>query len=599
MRRLLTALMILLVVMVAGLSSLVLLVNPNDFRDYLVRSAELRGYQLILDDDLRWHVWPQLSILTGHISLTGQGASQPLVNAENMRLDVELLPLLWRRLQVKQVVLKNAVIWLTEQSRPQRPASAPVVPAGDLPLTTEQGWGFSVARLQIADSVLVLQPASDTALTVRDLNLSVVQNDRYQGQVELSARLNRNQRDLTLSLNADLDGLNFPQQWRASITRLYYQYHGANLSPQGITGEGSGELHWQNASRQLMLSQLRLSANNSEMQGEGSVLLQEQPVWQMALNFDPLDLDQLLLVAREQKTALPRQTSLPAPVIAGLPSVNYHALRSFSGKLSLTASQLSWRGLRFTGVNAQINNQAGLLEISQLQGQMNGGDISLPGSLNARGERPLFMVHPQLTNVPLAPLLQAFDYPAPFNGRLNLRGDFSGAQLSASAFRHDWQGQAQLSLQEMRVEGLNIRQLIEQPLKYASQSEPISDNASEFLTFSANATLNSSKLMLDHIQGQTVDFALQGNASLDLLHQQSDSRFVIEIRQDIHSDTENSLLNLLKNKPIPLHIYGDWDALNYRFGLEQFLQDFLRDEGRKRLDDWKLQQKNNINRKMQ
>ncbi len=47
MRRVLTTLMILLVVLVAGLSALVLLVNPNDFRAYMVRQVEARsGYQL-------------------------------------------------------------------------------------------------------------------------------------------------------------------------------------------------------------------------------------------------------------------------------------------------------------------------------------------------------------------------------------------------------------------------------------------------------------------------------------------------------------------------------------------------------------------------
>ena len=39
MRRILTTLMILLVVLVAGLSSLVLLVNPNDFRSYMVKQV--------------------------------------------------------------------------------------------------------------------------------------------------------------------------------------------------------------------------------------------------------------------------------------------------------------------------------------------------------------------------------------------------------------------------------------------------------------------------------------------------------------------------------------------------------------------------------
>lgn len=43
MRRVLTTLMILLVVLVAGLSALVLLVNPNDFRAYMVRQVEARS----------------------------------------------------------------------------------------------------------------------------------------------------------------------------------------------------------------------------------------------------------------------------------------------------------------------------------------------------------------------------------------------------------------------------------------------------------------------------------------------------------------------------------------------------------------------------
>ena len=94
MRRILTTLMILLAVIVAGLTSLVLLVNPNDFRAYMVHEvAERSGYQLDLDGPLRWHVWPQLSILSGRMTLTARGAEEPVIRADNMRLDVALLPL--------------------------------------------------------------------------------------------------------------------------------------------------------------------------------------------------------------------------------------------------------------------------------------------------------------------------------------------------------------------------------------------------------------------------------------------------------------------------------------------------------------------------
>src|SRR5471032_57952 len=128
MRRLLTTLVILLVVIIAGMTSLVFLINPNDFRQYMVERVEMKsGYQLAIRGDLRWHVWPQLSIIAGQTSLTAPGAKAPVVSAENMRLDVKLWPLLSHQLAVRVVMLKNAVIRLTPDSEADVP-DAPVAP---------------------------------------------------------------------------------------------------------------------------------------------------------------------------------------------------------------------------------------------------------------------------------------------------------------------------------------------------------------------------------------------------------------------------------------------------------------------------------------
>lgn len=152
MRRFLTTLMILLVVLVAGFSALVLLVNPNDFRAYMVKQVAARsGYQLQLDGPLRWHVWPQLSILSGRVVLTAEGASEPLVRADNMRLDVALWPLLSHQLSVKQVMLKGAVIQLTPKTEAVRAKDAPVAPKDNMlpDLAEDKGWSFDIARLRL------------------------------------------------------------------------------------------------------------------------------------------------------------------------------------------------------------------------------------------------------------------------------------------------------------------------------------------------------------------------------------------------------------------------------------------------------------------
>jgi AsmA protein len=70
-----------------------------------------------------------------------------------MRLDVGLLPLISHQLQVKQVMLKGAVIQLT--SKTEAAARAPVSRTTILPQVPEdRGWSYDVQKLQVADSVL-------------------------------------------------------------------------------------------------------------------------------------------------------------------------------------------------------------------------------------------------------------------------------------------------------------------------------------------------------------------------------------------------------------------------------------------------------------
>lgn len=594
MRRFLTTLMIVLVVLLAGLSSLVLLLNPNDFRGYLEQSAQRSGYQLVLAEPLRWHVWPRLSVLTGGVTVTAPGASEPLVSAKDMRLDVQLWPLLSHRLQVSQVVIKNAVIKLTPASAAQPPADAPIAPVGD-PIPPGNGsWPFHVENLYVADTVLIWQPGQNAPLTVRDLNLSFRQYAQHQGQLEVSARLNRNQQNLTLSAQGQMDTGHYPQQLQMQISQLSYQITGTNLSAQGISGEGSLHLFWQANQNKLTFSALQLSANHSHMQGEGTVLLHGHPDWQMALRFDDLDLDNLIQSDAPDRHQPSWQASRQtAPVIASLIPTNYYGLRDFNALFSLTARRLKWRELNFHDVKLQLNNQAGKLDISQLLARFSRGDISLPGSLDVRGERPVFSFSPVLNHVPVAPLLQAFDYPAPFSGNLTLQGRFSGTRLSASQFRQYWQGQGQLQLDNMQIDDLDISSLIDQSLTgYGGKSTPDNqDNRTAFSTFSAKASLQDGILTLSDIQGQSSGFRLTGESMLNLVTQQCDSHLNVQLENA--GVTNNKLLSLINKNSISLQIYGSWNALDYRLHLDKSLQNSLRDEARQRLHQWMEQQKSN------
>lgn len=597
MRRFLTTLMILLVVLVAGFSALVMLVNPNDFRAYMVKQVAVRsGYQLQLDGPLRWHVWPQLSILSGRMVLTAEGASEPLVRADNMRLDVALWPLLSHQLSVKQVMLKSAVIQLTPQTEAVRGEDAPIAPKDNtLPdVAEDRGWSFDIARLRVADSVLVFQHEDDEQITVRDIHLEMEQDTQHRGTFDFSGRVNRDQRDLALAFNGSVDASDYPHNLAANIEKLSWQLQGADLPQQGIHGQGKLQVQWQEENKQLAFNQIALTANDSTLSGQARVSLSDKPDWGVDLRFGLLNLDNLL-VQRDAASATSgevqqgqSQSTLARPVIASqVDAVSYQGLRGFSADIALQADKVLWRKMAFDNVSAKMANQSGLLSITELQGTSEGGLISLPGKLDARKAQPHAVFHPRLENVEIGTILKAFNYPIALTGKLSLAGDFSGSDIDAQAFRHSWQGQAHVDMSDTRMEGMNFQQLVQQAVERSGgdvKSQQSLDNVTRLDRFVTELSLDNGKVSLDEMEGLSSMLALSGKGTLDLVEQTCDTQFNVRVLGGW--DGESKLIDFLKATPVPLRIYGPWQALNYNLQVDQLLRKHVQDEAKRRLNDW-------------
>ncbi|MCM5931144.1 outer membrane assembly protein AsmA [Klebsiella pneumoniae] len=601
MRRILTTLMILLAVVVAGLTALVLLVNPNDFRAYMVKEvAERSGYQLELDGPLRWHVWPQLSILSGRMTLTAPGADEPVIRADNMRLDVALMPLISHQLQVKQVMLKGAVIQLTSKTEAVRSQNAPVVPHDNtLPQVPEdRGWSYDVRQLQVVDSVLFFQHEDGEQVTVRDIRLQMEQDENHHATLDFSGRVNRDQRDLALSLSAQVQGGDYPHSLKADISQLSWQLRGAELPAEGISGQGSMQANWLEDAKKFSFNNLNLTANGSNIAGNASVVLGEQPDWELNLQASTLNLDSLLSHAspstengiNQQGQSQTRQVR---PVIADNDiQQDYNALRGFNARMTLTADQLQWRGMHFTQVKSDISNQQGLLTINQMQGILDGGRLSLPGSLDARGDTPQASFQPKLENVEISSILKAFNYSLNLTGKLSLNGDFSGEKIDADDFRRSWQGQAQIQMTDTRTEGLNFQQLVQQAVERSTnvQARENYDNATRLDSVSTALALDNGLATLSRMQGQSELMALTGQGELNLLKEDCDMRFNVRVLGGWKG--ESKLIDRLKQTAIPLRIYGNWQTLSYSLQVDQILRKQLQDEAKKRLNEWAERNKN-------
>ncbi|MBK0219929.1 outer membrane assembly protein AsmA, partial [Salmonella enterica subsp. enterica serovar Infantis] len=336
------------------------------------------------------------------------------------------------------------------------------------------------------------------------------------------------------------------------------------------------------------------------------VTLAEQPEWQIDLRSSKLNLDNLLphhsAVAQTGGAVSQGQNTLPLtrPVIAsrvGAPP--YQGLQSFTAEIALQADSVRWRGMDFTQVSTKMSNQAGLLDITELQGKLADGEMSLPGTLDARTASPRIEFHPRLNHVEIGTILKAFNYPISLTGKMSLVGDFSGADIDAEAFRHSWKGKAHVDMSNTRLEGMNFQQLVQQAVERsggdAQQSQENMDNATRLDRFTTDLTLNKGTLTLDDMVGQSSMLALTGSGTLDLVKQSCDTQFNLRVLGGWNGDS--NLITFLKETPVPLRVYGKWQELNYTLQVDQLLRKHLQDEAKRRLNDWADRNKDTRNGK--
>ncbi|SFN32617.1 AsmA protein [Izhakiella capsodis] len=592
MRRLITTLAILVVVLAAGMTALVLLVNPNDFRNYMARQVEQRsGYKMTIDGNLRWHVWPQLSILSGRMTLQAPGATQPVITADNMRLDVNLLPLLSHRLSVKQVMLKGAVLRLTSDSQRRSPDGAPVAPVDSSQLTSTFGddWSFDIANLRLSDSLVIWQQPDGNELNLRGVNFSMSQDRHRQVSFDFSSQLSRNLRTLQFSLNGEMDASQYPDRLSAQVDEAQYQLSGPDLPEEGIKGKVSFDAGWQNTGEHFSLKNIMLSANDSQIDGNISGSLTGYPQLNVNLHAANLNLDTLmgceLSGGSEQSGALSRSQ----PPIIALPAIDNSAnspLNKIDATLAIVMDKLQWRGMTFNNVQLDATNHKGLLTFSRFNGKSAEGNFSLPASINVRGKYTLVSVKPDLQDLDVAPLLKAFDLPVVLSGKLSVQGALAGKGMSLEAAKQDWQGNASLQLQEAKFSGLNFVRMIQQAARRSNglvQSDE-QEATGTLQQLSASANLNNGVISLKDIQGENQVMTLQGQGQVDMQHRTTDVLFAVTVAGGWKGDSQ--LVQYLQKTPIPLRIYGSWDNPDYSLHLDDILRSQLKDEALKRLHQW-------------
>ncbi|MBG5964046.1 outer membrane assembly protein AsmA [Proteus mirabilis] len=623
MKRFLTTLAILLVVILAGLTTLVLLINPNDFRGYLVERVEKQsGYKLTLQDDMRWHVWPKLSIISGKMSLTAPGAEQSLITADNMRLDVELWPLLSHQLEVKEVMLKGAVVRQTPESKAIPKITPPSVANEDStrpiiePKTNR--WQLNIAKVRISDSLIIWQTKGGEQLNLRDINLLLKTDDKKQINLEMSTKINRDRRELMLNVVANADMSGYPYQISGNIAQLDYALSGIGLPAQGISGNLTSDFNIKNDSVNVIaLNNLNMTANESQLQGSITAELAKKNRYQVELTGDTLNLNTLLpelaqpnssetasltlantpspsfsFFSHAQAAPSPNATIMARPVITSATIENKAYDLTHWGdiefSLNLALNKLLYKELEINNVKLTALNNPKSLNIDRLEGQILNGNFSLPTVISTSIVPAHISMNVTMNNIPLQPLLRVFDQPENFSGLISAKGHLEGAGYNRNAFLNSWQGTLDTSLSEFKMLGLNIPQVIQQSIAQTTDQVVYPEDIENYTK--ADSVIAQFKLApkgrvtLNQLDAQASAYQISGQGQLDLQRHNLDVMLMVNIKKGWGK--ENEFIRQLAKIDIPLRLYGNWNAIQYEFNVEKLLRDQLQQKAKQAIDNW-------------
>lgn len=148
------------------------------------------------------------------------------------------------------------------------------------------------------------------------------------------------------------------------------------------------------------------------------------------------------------------------------------------------------------------------------------------------------------------------------------------------------------------MEGMNFQQMIQQAVERSGgdvKSQQNLDNVTRLDRFVTDMTLDNGEVTLDNMAGESAMLALTGKGTLDLVKQNCDTLFNIRVLGGW--DGESKLIKFLKATPVPLRVYGQWQALNYNLQVDQLLRKHLQDEAKRRLNDWADRNKDSRNGK--
>lgn len=210
--------------------------------------------------------------------------------------------------------------------------------------------------------------------------------------------------------------------------------------------------------KDVMARNLVLQLDGSHLTGEAGV--KELPAARLVaqLAIDAINIDDYLPPEPSAKaaTSTASESSDVRTQKAAVALLPVDLLRKQNIDIALSAGQLTVVTYPITSFRLAAAARGGLVQVSELRGNINKGSFSIPMTIDVRGAQPAIAMTPNLKDIDLGPLALKALKKDTFAGRLNFQGNVKVTGNNADAWLRSAQGPNTLHLDQGLIKGVNV-----------------------------------------------------------------------------------------------------------------------------------------------
>ena len=546
-----------LVLAITLMVALVVLVDPNDFRDEIAqRVKESSGRELRINGSLELSFFPTLGLKLGDTSLSNPPGfgDTPFLQVREAQLSAALLPLLRNELVVDRVILKSPrvhLLTLADGRNNWETASEPAdnVPesgAAPPPTGNDRLAAITLGGISLADARISYENRMDnTHYLLDELNLEVgAFSNGKPFDVELHTRIGGIAPDRTTELGLGAEMVFDLHTGNLQVRQLEIMLPPAKLNGemtlQGLGGdlsfqgkldlarfnprellpnlgveapattdknaltEISARFSFQGTPDRIQISPFHLGLDKTTLEGD---FLWNGKLPEISLNLavDTLDLDAYLpptTASGDQRTGESTTSPTSATDSASNLAEFLESLKTLKAEGKITIQSLKVGGITSKDVELRLKARDGRIE-TPLKAALYGGELEGAVTVNSRTNPPEFAVTQRLQGVEMDSLGQALFQSGMLSGSARATLDVTTRGQDSKQVVRNLGGTFDAELENGSINGFNLDGIIcrgQQTVKALRGSESAqcpTENRTRFSAFRTDGSIQAGVL---HIQ---------------------------------------------------------------------------------------------------